>query len=184
MRYLGSKKRVGPHLLPFILPHLKGRHYVEPFVGGGEMMAHIPHDTAESRTGYDSSMWAIRALRMIRDRADELPRDNAEFTKEMYEHIRANRDTLEDKQFAAYVLFACSFGGKFADSWSRLRRGAISGKHKTVRQTPRGSTCAASLSDAGIERAKRRLLRSTVCKHDRIQRHVWFSARTEKLFQL
>jgi DNA adenine methylase len=39
MNYMGSKRRIAKHLLPFLLKDRKaGQYYVEPFVGGANMI--------------------------------------------------------------------------------------------------------------------------------------------------
>jgi DNA adenine methylase len=39
MQYMGNKNRIAKHLLPVMLPYRKpGQWWVEPFVGGGNMI--------------------------------------------------------------------------------------------------------------------------------------------------
>ena len=38
MQYMGSKNRIAKHLLPIMLENRNGRTWVEPFVGGANMI--------------------------------------------------------------------------------------------------------------------------------------------------
>ena len=118
MRYVGSKLRLAKHIIPFIMSEYKeGMTYIEPFVGGASMFFQVP---IENRVGYDINEYAIRALKLIRDDPDRLPRNNTEYTKEMYE--KARKSDLSNP-VDCYAMFQYSFGGKFKDSWARDVRG-------------------------------------------------------------
>lgn len=41
MQYLGSKNKISKHILPILLEYLDDRTYVEPFVGGANMIDKI-----------------------------------------------------------------------------------------------------------------------------------------------
>lgn len=121
MKYMGSKRRLAKHILPIILKGRKeGQYYVEPFVGGGNLIDKVDGP----RIGADANEYAIAGLTMIRDRLDEIPKNNKEFTEEDYNRLKLQyRDgEVEDPQLTGYAGFELSFGGKFFDGWRRCSK--------------------------------------------------------------
>ena len=111
MVYMGSKRRIAKHILPIMLEHrTPNQWWVEPFVGGGNMIDKVDG----LRLGSDSNKWAIQALLSIRDHADELPKNNREFTEEDFNKLKVS-DDYAHKGFAG---FAYSFGAKWLGSWA------------------------------------------------------------------
>ena len=118
---MGSKARIAKHILPIILKDRKeGQWYVEPFVGGANMIDKVDGN----RIGSDSNEHVIDALCFIRDH--ELPQNNKEFTEEMYKfgaklarEGRLNDLHLEARAAYSYALIAFSFGAKWLGGWSR-----------------------------------------------------------------
>ena len=116
MKYVGSKRRIAKHILPIMLQHrIDGQTWVEPFVGGGNMIEKV----SGARIGADINKWAIEGLISIRDHVDELPKSNKEFTKEDYARLRAS-DDYKHKGFAG---FSYSFGAKWLGGWAQNKRG-------------------------------------------------------------
>ena len=119
MKYMGSKARIAKHLLPIILKDRKeGQCYVEPFVGGANMI-----DKVDGwRIGSDSNGHVIKALEFIRDCS--IPSDNSEYTEQDYKRaadtVRSNFSV--DKK-DSYALIAFSFGAKWLGGWSRGNNG-------------------------------------------------------------
>lgn len=115
MKYMGSKARIAKHLLPIILADRKeGQWYVEPFVGGANMIDKVDGN----RIGADFNEHVIEALKFIRDCST--PKSNLEFTEKHYntaaEYYRA---TLKITPVECYALIAFSFGAKWCGGWSR-----------------------------------------------------------------
>ena len=78
MQYMGSKTKISKEILPIILKDRKeNQYYVEPFVGGANMIDKV----GGLRIGADFNKYVIQALISIRDRLDELPKNNLEFTE-------------------------------------------------------------------------------------------------------
>lgn len=116
MKYMGSKKRIAKYILPIMLEHrTPNQWWVEPFVGGGNVIDKVDG----LRLGSDSNKWAIQALLSVRDHADELPKNNREFTEEDYSKLKVS-DDYAHKGFAG---FAYSFGAKWLGSWARASDG-------------------------------------------------------------
>lgn len=111
MKYMGSKARVAKYLLPIILKDRKpGQWYVEPFVGGANMIDKVEGN----RIGADFNELLICALMNIRDDIDILPKSNQEFTEQDYKNRAINH--IQIKGFAA---FSYSYSGKFWGGWRR-----------------------------------------------------------------
>ena len=113
---MGSKNKISKYLLPIILKDRKeGQWYVEPFVGGANMIDKVDGN----RIGADSNKWVIEALLSIRDEVFNLPKNNLEFTKEMYQELRKS-----DKfKYKGYIGFSVSFGSKWLGGWSSNKKG-------------------------------------------------------------
>ncbi len=117
MNYMGSKRRIAKHILPIIIKDkLPDQWYVEPFVGGGNMIENVDG----CRIGADSNECAISALRFIRD--GELPKNNFEFTEAQYVAAKENYKSGSVGVLSGvecYALIAFSFGAKMARGWAR-----------------------------------------------------------------
>jgi len=120
MVYMGSKNRISKELVPIITKDLKSSQwYVEPFVGGCNMMDKIDHPY---RLGADSNKYLIALLQAIQN-GQKLPEY---VTKEEYQVVKSNKDNYPD-WYVGYVGFICSFRGKyfggFAGEYTELKTG-------------------------------------------------------------
>ena len=117
MKYMGSKKRIAKHILPIMLANRKeGQYWVEPFVGGANMIDKV----TGNRIGADLNRHCIDALILIRDSPELIPRNNTEYTEEMYN--RAKKSDFKTS-IDCFALFNYSFGAKFKGGWARNNRG-------------------------------------------------------------
>lgn len=137
MKYQGSKNRLAKHILPIMLGHRRGRPWVEPFVGGANMIDKVEGE----RIGYDLNADAIKALTLIRDSADEIPNTNNDFTESDYKSIP--RGLAEKTDLQAFAAFAYSFGGKHLGGWARGNKGngeprdyVNEAKRNAIKQSP------------------------------------------------
>lgn len=112
---MGSKARIAKHILPIILKDRKeGQCYVEPFVGGANMIDKVNG----WRIGADSNGHVIKALEFIRD--ESIPADSYEYTEKNYrDAATAARSGLFVGRKDSYALIAFSFGAKWLGGWSR-----------------------------------------------------------------
>lgn len=112
MKYMGSKNRIAKHILPIMLEYKTPEMtWVEPFVGGANMI-----DKVEGkRIGSDINPYLIDALIAIRDCAEDLPKNNKEFTEEDYKQLRKS----DDYKYKGYAGFAFSYSGKWLGGWCR-----------------------------------------------------------------
>lgn len=113
MKYLGSKGRIAKNILP-IMQETAEKHgittWVEPFVGGGNMIDKVP--AKYYRVGIDKNPHAIAALLAVRDFVDDLPYDVSE---EYYKSLRGR----EAHPVESLIRFGASFGGKFDGGYAR-----------------------------------------------------------------
>ena len=134
MNYMGSKRRISKFILPIMLAERKpGQCWVEPFVGGGNMIDKVDGP----RLGADVNKWAVDALLSIRDFVEELPKNNLEFTEDAYKKLRNS----DDYRFKGFAGFAYSFGGKWLGGWERNsenKRDYVRESYKNaVKQSPK-----------------------------------------------
>lgn len=111
MKYVGSKARIAKEIIPIMLKYRGDRPWVEPFVGGGNLIENIEG----VRIGYDGFLPTIQALISIRDKLLELPRNAYEFSEENYKSLKGD---IKHPLFG-YGGFSFSFGGKFFGGWCR-----------------------------------------------------------------
>lgn len=108
MKYMGSKRLIAKHILPIMLEHRGSRPWVEPFVGGANMIDKVDGE----RYGYDLNPLTIEALKLIRDRVEDIPKDNSEFTEQDFKNKSVDRPYL-----TGFASFAYAFGGD--GGWAR-----------------------------------------------------------------
>ena len=109
MKYLGSKNRIAKHILPIMLKERGDRTWVEPFVGGANMIDKV----SGKRIGADVNPYLIEALKLIRDNPESLPDHVSE---EMYQEAKG--DNFE-RGLTGYIAFAFSFGAKWFGGYRR-----------------------------------------------------------------
>lgn len=110
MKYMGSKARIAPEILPLILEGRKqGQYYVEPFCGGCNSLQHV----TGNRIGSDLNRYLIAMWKGLQ--ADvERPRI---ITKEMYDQARTDFKSGSNDHYDDFMIgwigFMSSFNGKF-----------------------------------------------------------------------
>ena len=145
MTYMGSKARIAKYILPIMLEEAE-KHgittWVEPFVGGGNMIDKVPDSF--KRIGYDLDGHVIQAMIDIRDNPESLldsfSAEDREFWKKQ-----------EPASLFSHACIVTSFGGDFRDggyarekvtSKSAMERGyvrnfAAEGKRNALKQSPK-----------------------------------------------
>lgn len=115
MKYMGSKARIAKHLLPIILKDRKpDQWYVEPFVGGGNMIDKVEGN----RIGSDSNKWLILALKLIQMEPESIP-------DIITETDYSSAKTLKKEDgITGFIGFAMSFGGKWFAGYRRDKAGS------------------------------------------------------------
>lgn len=111
MKYMGSKNRIAKYILPIMLKERGNRVWVEPFVGGANLIDKVSGD----RIGADNNPYLIQALQTIQCCAHELPKNNLEFTEQDYKLLRKD----DSYRFKGFAGFAYSYSGKWLGGWCR-----------------------------------------------------------------
>lgn len=113
MKYMGSKARHAKHILPIILEGRKeGQWYVEPFVGGANVIDKVDGN----RIGSDLNEYVIALWQAVSEGWTP-----PEFVSE--EQYQELRDDKAVDALTGYVGFAMSFGGKFFGGYRRDKAG-------------------------------------------------------------
>lgn len=97
---MGSKSRIAKDIVPIIqkcIDENKIDTYIEPFVGGSNMIEHIK---CQTKKGYDSNKYLIEFWKELQGGWN--PLDNINMTKELYKDIKDNKD----KYFPCIVALA------------------------------------------------------------------------------
>lgn len=113
MVYMGSKNRIAKELLPIITANLTDeRYYIEPFVGGCNMIDKVQHPL---KIGSDSNKYLIALLQYVKV-GNELP---LHIEKDEYQKVKANPDAYAD-WYVGFVGFICSHNGKFFNGYAGI----------------------------------------------------------------
>lgn len=108
MKYMGSKARIAKHLLPIILKdRKKGQWYVEPFVGGANMIVKVDGN----RIGSDANKYLIALLDGLQNGKSE-SNLSVPVTLDYYNDVKKNMHRY-DPFTVGYFGFLFSFGAKF-----------------------------------------------------------------------
>ena len=113
---MGSKNKIAKHLLPFILERLNpDQHYVEPFVGGANMMDKVDHPF---RIGADLNYHLIEMWRALQKGWN--PPENV--SESEYQYLKAAQD-LDDPALVAIDVFCCIISSKLFMGFAKNKRG-------------------------------------------------------------
>jgi DNA adenine methylase len=114
MQYMGSKNRIAKHLLPIMLEARNDRTWVEPFVGGANMIDKVGGE----RIGSDTHKHLISLHKALQN--GWIP--PTDVSKEMYYEIKKNQDKYSN-ELIGFVGFLCSFGGKWWGGYAADKKG-------------------------------------------------------------
>lgn len=138
MKYMGSKDRIAKHILPIMLAEAEKHNiatWVEPFVGGGNMIDKVP--ATFRKIGADLNPHTIAAMLAIRDFPDNLP-DTV--TEEEYKSLKGTAPS----PITSWIRFVASYGGKFENGYARQGNSlkyrsspTQEGKRNAIKQSPK-----------------------------------------------
>lgn len=112
MKYMGSKARIAKHILPIILKDRKeGQWYVEPFVGGANMIDKVDGN----RIGYDSNEYLISLLIELKNGWTP----PLFVSEEEWRDVKSEMDKKYPKHYIAFVRLGCSFGSDWNGGYAR-----------------------------------------------------------------
>lgn len=119
MKYVGSKNSIAKYILLYVLSERKkDQWYVEPFVGGGNIIDKV----RGNRIGADANYYLIECLKLIRDNPESLPKNKNEINENKYLNIKNKNKIVADGLYG-YYGFALSYGGKWWAGYCRNKRG-------------------------------------------------------------
>ncbi len=115
MKYVGSKRRLAKEIAPILQNAIDNwggcKGYIEPFVGGANMICNIRCD---NRVGYDSHKYLIALLKHIQESTADLP---LTYDEEFYNQVRDDKDAYPD-WLVGLVGFS-TFGAKWFGGYPR-----------------------------------------------------------------
>lgn len=134
MKYMGSKNAIAKEIIPIMETVRNGRTWVEPFVGGANMIDKI----TGKRIGNDLNHYLIAMWKALQN-GWEMP----DFISEAeYKDLQNNKDN-RPPELVAFVGFNTSFGGKWFGGYARgknnkgeQRNYTIEGKRNILKQLP------------------------------------------------
>lgn len=124
MKYMGSKARLSKDLAPMLNALIKKfgvKTYIEPFVGGANLIEHIDCD---SKYGSDNNSYLIQMWKLLQDGWTP-PSD---ISKEMYNDIKENKEKYEDAT-VSIVGFCATYNAKWFGGYA----GVVNTKAGTTR---------------------------------------------------
>jgi DNA adenine methylase len=111
MKYVGSKNRHSKEILNIILrDRLIGQFYVEPFVGGFNMIDKVDGN----RIGSDSNKYIIALFKAIQN--GWVPPEYV--SEDEYKECKRDMDSYPE-HLVGFIGFGCSFAGKFFGGYAR-----------------------------------------------------------------
>lgn len=111
MKYMGSKNRIAKHLLPIMLENRNGRTWVEPFVGGANMIDKVDG----RRIGADFNEYLIAMWKELQNGwtpPDFVSEDN-------WRDVKTQMESKFEKHYIAFVRLGCSFGADWNGGYAR-----------------------------------------------------------------
>lgn len=129
MNYPGSKHRLAKYLLPIMTREREGRPWVEPFVGGANMIDKV----TGTRIGADINPYIIAYLISIQN--GKFPPSSV--TRQEYMEIKENPENF-DPALAGFVLSQCSFRSFWKGGYAAAkgRNYAKRARSLAIRQRP------------------------------------------------
>ena len=127
MRYMGSKRRIAKDLLKIMLPlRKKGQVWVEPFVGGANLIQHIDGE----RIGADNNKYLIALFKGLQEGRIPPKPSQEIYTKGRLQYRGKENFGLSDFDLG-YIGFLMSFRGRFFQGYCGVsNRRDYLGEHK------------------------------------------------------
>lgn len=116
MKYMGSKKRLQKYLVPIINKEIKDGGfslYVEPFVGGANMIEAID---CETKVGYDNNLYLIEMLKYVVNYGIDESHLPTRISRDLYSKVREDYNSGEGsftESFIGWIGFMASYNGRF-----------------------------------------------------------------------
>lgn len=112
MKYMGSKNRIAKDILPIILKDRKPRqYYVEPFVGGANLIDKVPGQ----RIGSDLNKYLIALWRGLQQNEDRITHITKDIYSQAREDYKAGTNLFYSDFLIGWIGFMGSYNGRFFD---------------------------------------------------------------------
>ena len=112
MKYMGSKNRIAKYLLPIILKdRKKGQYYVEPFVGGANMIDKVDGN----RIGADSNEYLIAMWQGLQENKSRPYLIEKELYSKARDFFNKSEYSTFDKFMIGWIGWMGSYNGRFFD---------------------------------------------------------------------
>jgi DNA adenine methylase len=124
MKYMGSKARLSNDLAPLmngLIREFNIKTYIEPFVGGANMIEHIE---CETKLGSDNNAYLIQMWKLLKDGWTP----PTEISKELYNDIKQNKEKYEGAT-VAIAGFCATYNAKWFGGYA----GVVDTKEGTTR---------------------------------------------------
>lgn len=139
MRYMGSKARHAKHIAPILMDgHDQSKPYIEPFLGGGNMMSHV---TADIRIGGDVAKYAVALLKAVA--SGWVP--PSDVSEQLYHDVKQDKD-IYPPEMVGFIGYSCSFGGKYFGGYCRGKNSKGEARNYAAEQVSSLSKQARGLS--------------------------------------
>lgn len=126
MKYMGSKARIAKDIAPIIKEIMQDNGfdiYIEPFVGGANMIQHID---STIRIGYDNNPYLIAFWKAIQRGWN--PLTEVQMSKELYQDIKDHKD-----KYPPEVVALAGFCATYNAKWFGGYAGTVKTKINTYR---------------------------------------------------
>lgn len=117
MKYVGSKSRVAKDISSIINNIIQEQQistYIEPFVGGGNLIQHI---VCDNKFGYDNNEYLIEFWKQIQNGWN--PLNDIVMTKDFYTDVR-NNPNLYPKHIVALCGFCATYNAKWFGGYAGI----------------------------------------------------------------
>ena len=131
MKYMGSKNRIAKEILPIMLKERGDRTWVEPFVGGANIIDRVQGN----RIGNDNQEYVIALYKSLQN--GYIP--PKEVTSEFFFEVEINKDKYP-KELVGYLgtqlTFGCEWWGSFRRDNTGKRNYGVEAYNNVMKQQP------------------------------------------------
>ncbi len=131
MKYLGSKNRIAKYIIPIMLKYRGDRHWVEPFVGGANVIDKVDGN----RIGNDTNEYVIALLNALKE--GWIP--PKEVSEEWYNEVKHNKHTFPKElvgYFGTQLVFGNIWFGSFRRDNTGKRKYDLEAYNNVLKQQP------------------------------------------------
>ena len=118
---MGSKARHAKHIIPILIDYYKeGQVYVEPFVGGANLIDKVPF---KKRIGNDFNEYTIKVLKQIKKDVTVFPKTYKELTLDKYNKIARK----PKHKWYGYCNIVLAWGSRWGAGYKHTKKDYLPG---------------------------------------------------------